>query len=376
MTEIIIGGIVLFVLFLIRQNYVDNKRQEELRQKRILDEQKRKQEEERNRKAEAERKRLEELKYESPTVVFASFDDNGKPTAILKRSDNTYTSVERPDVPFELAEKIRLAKETINKWNWFDETEYRRQLVLKERQELERQKKIQEQNRKADFLKSFGIEYLYHMTHKNNLQNILQNGLQSHNNARNNQLTQVDIADNQVNDRRARLEPIYSRSIHDYVPFYFNPKNPMLYRRSNLQNDIVILAIDKNLLYQQNILFTNGNAAANATSFFKNPEQLNQLNWCCINADYWNDIIDGKRIKCSEVLVYPNVATSSIKKIFCNNIGTKQFVESKINNHPNISVEIKANLYFSGVVQQNNFYQNNQPPTNYTTYDPIDDLPF
>lgn len=404
MSGIVITGIVLFVLYLIRQNSIENKRQEERKKQQLLDEQKRKQEEERKRKAEeerkkqqlldeqkrkqdeeikrkaeAERKRLEELNYENPIVVFASVDDNGKPKAILKRSDNTYISVERVSEnsePYTIGEKLRLSKETINKWSWYGETEYRRQLGIKERYELERQKKIQEQNEKVNFLKSFGIDYLYHMTHKNNLQNILQNGLLSHNQARNSRLTQVDIADNQVNDRRLRNEPIYQKSIHDYVPLYFNPKNPMLYRRGNIQNEIIILAIDSNLLYQSNTVFTNGNAAAGATSFFSNPNDLTKLNWTCINAEYWNDIVDGKRIKCSEVLVFPSIPTNAIKKIFCNNQQTKQFVTSSLTNHNFIEVEIYQNLYFSGFVQQNINYQNNQPPTNNTTNDPLDDLPF
>lgn len=214
------------------------------------------------------------------------------------------------------------------------------------------------------------------MTHKDNLQNILQNGLKSHNQARTNNLTKVDIADNQVNDRRSRLEPIYNRSIHDYVPLYFNPKNPMLFRRNSIQNDIVILAIDRNILYQENILFTDGNAAANATSFYNNPEELNNLSWSCINAEYWNDIVDGKRLKCSEVLVFPNIQTNAIKKIFCNNEQTRIFITSKLNNFPNIEAEINSNLYFRGIVQQNSFNNNSKPFNNRISTDDLDDLPF
>jgi hypothetical protein len=139
----------------------------------------------------------------------------------------------------------------------------------------------------------------------------------------------------------------------------------MLYRRSNLQNDIVILAIDKNILNQGNTIFTNGNAAANATIFFKEKENLNKLNWNCINANYWNDISDGKRIRCAEVLAYPNIPTSSIQKIFCNNIVTKQFIESKTSNHSRIKAEINPNLYFSGVNNQQT--NNNSIPNTFNS---------
>src|SRR5690625_285750 len=88
-------------------------------------------------------------------------------------------------------------------------------------------------NTKESFtnLDEFNIDYLYHITHKDNLNNILQNGLESHNVARERHMIKVDIADNVVNDRRKRKELIYNRSLHDYVPLYFNPKNPMLYKR-------------------------------------------------------------------------------------------------------------------------------------------------
>jgi hypothetical protein len=387
MTEIVIIGIVLFVIFLIRQNYLENKRQEELRQKRLLDEQKRKQEEERKRKLDiaaaekkrkddAEKRRLDELNNETITIVYESVNETGKPIAIAKRANNTFASIERENQRFVISEQIRLAKATLNQWNWYNEITYQNILATKRRQDAARQQQQERLRQQSQYLDSFRIEYLYHMTHKSNLQNILQNGLLSHNQARNGRLTQVDIADNQVNDRRSRNEPIYQKSIHDYVPLYFNPKNPMLYRRGNIQNDIIILAIDRNLLYQTNTVFTNGNAAAGATSFYSNPDDLTNLNWACINAEYWNDIVDGKRIKCSEVLVYPSIPTTAIKKIFCNNQQTKQFVESGLTNHTAIGVEIKSNLYFSGFVQQNNNYQNTQPPTNFTTCDPIDDLPF
>lgn len=387
MTEIVVTAIVLFVLFLIRQNYLENKRQKELKQKRLLDEQKRKQEEERKRKLdiaaaekkrkdEAEKKRLDELNNETITIVYESLNENGKPTGIAKRPNNTYASVARESPRFQVSEQIRIAKTILDQWKWYDEATFQNVLAGKRRQDAARLEQQERLRLQSQFLDSCRIEYLYHMTHKSNLQNILQNGLLSHNQARNGRLTQVDIADNQVNDRRSRSEPIYLKSIHDYVPLYFNPKNPMLYRRGNIQNDIIILAIDRNLLYQPNTVFTNGNAAAGATSFYSNPDDLINLNWGCINAEYWNDIVDGKRIKCSEVLVYPNIPTIAIKKIFCNNQQTKQFVENGLTNPTTIGVEIKSNLYFSGFVQQNNNYQNTQPPTNFTTYDPIDDLPF
>lgn len=231
--------------------------------------------------------------------------------------------------------------------------------ILIQRQEAERRRreeeaqrikakeeKKEEEKQKEILLDKYRIEYLYHMTHKDNLDNILKNGLKSHNFARHNGLLKEDIANNEVNARRSRPEPIYGRSVHDYVPFYFNPQNPMLYVRRSLQNDIVILAVDRMVLYQKNSLFTDGNAAADATSFFNNIRDLNKLSWKCIFAQYWNDFGDGKRLRCSEILVFPDVSVQSIQKIYCNNSVTLQFVKSNVKDLSHIEAEISSDLYF------------------------------
>lgn len=150
MTEIVIIGIVLFVIFLIRQNYLENKRQEELRQKRLLDEQKRKQEEERKRKLDiaaaekkrkddAEKRRLDELNNETITIVYESVNETGKPIAIAKRANNTFASIERENQRFVISEQIRLAKATLNQWNWYNEITYQNILATKRRQDAARQ---------------------------------------------------------------------------------------------------------------------------------------------------------------------------------------------------------------------------------------------
>jgi tetratricopeptide (TPR) repeat protein len=185
-------------------------------------------------------------------------------------------------------------------------------------------------------LNDFGIQYLYHMTHKSNLENILQNGLLSHNTAHSRGLTKTDISDERVNRRRDR--------VHNFVPFYFNPKNPMLYKRKNIQSEIIILCVDRNLL-QANLKFTDGNAASSSTKFYSNIKDLEKLNWSIINSEYWSDFIDGKRIRCSEILIPNEVKTGSIKKIFCFNSETEDYVKNKVGGFE-IAVTVNQAFYF------------------------------
>lgn len=185
-------------------------------------------------------------------------------------------------------------------------------------------------------LNDFGIRYIYHMTHKSNLQNILQNGLLSHNSAHSQNFTKTDISDIDVNSRRGK--------VHDFVPFYFNPKNPMLYKRKNIQSDIIILCIDRTIL-KNNFKFTDGNAASNSTKFYSEIKDLAKLNWSIINSEYWSDFIDGKRIRCSEILIPNEVQTTFIKKIFCYNSETEGYVNSKLGGFE-IGVAVNQDFYF------------------------------
>jgi hypothetical protein len=336
MEAIAIIGWVLILIYIKRKNNIEKKQKSRLDNEKAI----------KKRLDDVKKKRLDELNNETITIVYESVNENGKPTAIAKRADNTFVTIERENKRFEVSEKIRLAKNILNQWNWYNEETYQIKLDTKRRQDTERKEQEDKLKQQSEFLNNFKIKYIYHITHKSNLENILQNGLLSHNQARKSKLTKVDIADNQVNDRRSRKEPIYNRSIHDYVPLYFNPRNPMLFKRSDFQNDIIILAIDRNLIYQKDTVFSDGNAAANATSFFVNPEDLIKLNWNCINNKYWDDFNDGKRIICSEVLVFPNIPTTSIKIIYCNNLQTHDFIYRTFTDQYDIDVSLNTKLYF------------------------------
>lgn len=120
-----------------------------------------------------------------------------------------------------------------------------------------------------------------HITHIKNLPTILECGLLPHGNA----YQQVDISNFEVNARRSKLEPIYKKRIHDYVPFYFNPRNAMLYR--NKSRDVVILGFNKNIINMPYSLFTDGNAACNNTAFYNDFTKLSCLNWRRVFSERW-----------------------------------------------------------------------------------------
>jgi hypothetical protein len=178
------------------------------------------------------------------------------------------------------------------------------------------------------------------MTHIDNIVSILNNGLLSHANSK----VSVDISNQEVNDRRARKEPIYHKSIHSYVPFYINPKNAMLYCRRDIQDDIVILAYNKDLITKSGAIFTDGNASSNATKFYRHIKDLDRLYWNVLDASSWYDKIDGKRRRMAEVLVPQKVKTNRLQTIICNSYSTYNKLCDIVND--SIEVVVDHSFYF------------------------------
>lgn len=200
---------------------------------------------------------------------------------------------------------------------------------------------------KEDILNDYRIDYVFHMTEISNLSNILKYGLLSHNEAHAKGLNKTNIALQDVNERRAEKKPIHGISLHDYVPMYFNPKNPMLYRRKQIQDNIVIVAIDRRVVYHEKSIFSDGNAASDSTLFFNDISYLNRLNWQCIRNDYWNNYVDGKRMKCAESLARPKIPIKYVKKIHCNSIQTKNIVDKIVGYDKSFRIELNSKYFFS-----------------------------
>ena len=85
---------------------------------------------------------------------------------------------------------------------------------------------------------------IYYMLHIDNLDSILKKGFLSHNLAH--KLANIkDISNIDVNNRRGDVKFNDGRSLHDYVPFYFNPRNAMLYStQSRFSDNIIILELN------------------------------------------------------------------------------------------------------------------------------------
>lgn len=195
-------------------------------------------------------------------------------------------------------------------------------------------------------IKNLPFENIFHITHIDNIKNINTYGLQSHNNP----YKVTDISNTDVNNRRTKSDPIYLKPIHSYVPLYFNPRNAMLFQvQKRFDDGVVILGFDKKTLNNNNIVYTDGNAASGVTRFFDNISTLHDLSWSEIFSNSWSNYglvnEETKRKMMCEALIPKTIPLSRLKVVYCKNNDTKIRLE-KLLSPQKVSVEVNPEMYF------------------------------
>lgn len=187
---------------------------------------------------------------------------------------------------------------------------------------------------------------LYHMTHIDNLFSILSKGLFSHSDV----TSPFDISDKGVNSRRQSPEPIHKRPIHDYVPLYFNVRNPMLFRVQREYGDnIIILEFAREVCLLQDTLFTYNNAASSYAVFYYCVKKFSEaVQWDVINSRYWNEDYEVKLAVMSECLIWRHLDKKFIKSIHCQNKKVADKVCSLLDSVGNTSINVyyDSHLFF------------------------------
>lgn len=196
-------------------------------------------------------------------------------------------------------------------------------------------------NEGMPYFNQYGITSLWHMTHVNNVSNILNHGILNHYNAHKLDANLIDISDYGAQRWRESIEPHYKRKIHDYAALYINPRNPMLYVRRHIQNELCLLEISLSVLSAKQYLITDGNAASRDTQFYNSLNDLEKLPWDVLQAKYWAEFLDGKRKRCAEVLIYPEVEPNFIFNIHCCSHNAVNYLSSCQRN-----ILLTPNLFF------------------------------
>jgi len=172
---------------------------------------------------------------------------------------------------------------------------------------------------------------LYHITHMRNLASIVENGcLLSQGEVQVSKIGFANIAHATLQDRRAstRVPCGPGGTLHDYVPFYFAPRSPMLFtiHRGNVegydegQRPVLhlVTSIKSVLEAGSEFVFTDGHAIMVYTDFYIDLRDLDQLDWDVMKSRYWADTeedMDRCRRRQAEFLIHARFPFRAIEEI-------------------------------------------------------------
>ena len=173
---------------------------------------------------------------------------------------------------------------------------------------------------------------LYHITSLSNLSTLLQCGeLLSKNRLQRSQTQYASIAYEHIQHRRASITIPYEPggNLHDYVPFYFAARSPMLFaiHKGSVQGygegqqSILHLVTSTEAIADAalDFVFSDGHAVVSYTNFYNDLALLpDVIDWDIMRAKVWRDTHedgDRKRRRQAEFLVYQSVPWSLIRGI-------------------------------------------------------------
>ena len=186
--------------------------------------------------------------------------------------------------------------------------------------------------------------HIFHITPIENLRRILEAGeLRAKRALDQGDTGYTNIAHQTIQDRRAHTPVPCGPGgvLHDYVPFYFGARSPMLFTISmgNVegfaggQQSIVHLVstVQAVQVAGLGIVFTDGHGIMAFTGFYDDLAQLDEVDWPLMNAHYWadtDDDLDRKRRRQAEFLVHDRFPVRLIQGIGVINQQKKEETEA------------------------------------------------
>lgn len=168
--------------------------------------------------------------------------------------------------------------------------------------------------------------WLYHFTRVEHLASIVREGLMSDSRAQTSGFLQLEVGNQGIKSRRrARAVPLGQGGVvADYVPFYFNPRSPMLsaihhgrvptYQQGCDRLVFIVTSAEKLSTAGHRPIFTDRNAVLSITAFREEIQDLDDfVDWEVIRAQYWNDFPEGRELRQAECLVHSAVPWSAVQ---------------------------------------------------------------
>jgi len=203
-----------------------------------------------------------------------------------------------------------------------------------------------------------------HFTHVRNLSGILASGcLQADSLVSRENALQVEAADLEIKARRKairiRLAPY--GCVADYVPFYFAPRSPMLYKLAkgsvptytDGQDPLIYLVSTVEAVARAGLqcLFSDGNCAAAVTQVSGDLTLLDSMvDWEVMRARMWSNTAedpDRMRRRMAEFLVHERVSVDCLAGIAVRTEGMRERMDAILAAQGvSLPVQVRPNWYF------------------------------
>ncbi|VVP88571.1 hypothetical protein PS938_01356 [Pseudomonas fluorescens] len=196
--------------------------------------------------------------------------------------------------------------------------------------------------------------FAYHFTLIENLDSILENGILATNFKNKKNISHKDIANAGIQCRRSTMMVGKGPGgvVHDYVPFYFAKRTPMLLslvKTKNIdQNDVIYLAVSVNKILDRNVIFSDASAnTAIPPNFYAEAKSLENLDWEVIDSRQWtyNESAGRKNRKMAEMLVHEKVEMSDVSYIVVWNEHYKKYVQDELRESGFENIPVVTDFY-------------------------------
>jgi hypothetical protein len=206
---------------------------------------------------------------------------------------------------------------------------------------------------------------IMHFTHVKNLPGILAEGcLQADNLVARGSRLVVEAADLSIKASRRQIPISLSPGgcVADYVPCYFAPRSPMLFKISkgtvpgytDGQDPLVYLVSTVETVARAGLrwLFSDGNCAAGVTQVFSDLSLLDSVvDWRVMRAQIWKNTADDPdrmRRRMAEFLVHERLPVSCLLGALVRTPGMKAGVEAVLAKHGvPLQVALRPSWYYS-----------------------------
>ncbi len=178
----------------------------------------------------------------------------------------------------------------------------------------------------TEIYKKYQLGPACHMTHIDNVPSILAaTELRSYNQMRGQSYYNLANEDVQFG-RSAKVIPITGRALHDYVPLYFGNRTPMVAVNQTSNENLVFIRFSLNLLANNGVVITDGNARSSATQFrsFTQLSDLDFINPKAINSVKYAHSPELKRQKQAEILVPERLSLDHALEFICYSTSAQQ----------------------------------------------------